>query len=127
MEEALKRVKSMSADMGGTEILEPLKHLQSAVLPGSPPTGTAHLHRPLQTNRFLSPSLLLSLFVFTDGEVWNTKEILDLVKITFTLTGEALLLCLLTTIISLFLGLIHNQLSVLLCWYLKDYPWTADS
>ncbi len=25
-------------------------HLQSAVLPGSPPTGTAHLHRPLQTN-----------------------------------------------------------------------------
>ncbi len=25
-------------------------HLQSAVLPGSPPTGTAHPHRPLQTN-----------------------------------------------------------------------------
>ncbi|XP_016399019.1 von Willebrand factor A domain-containing protein 5A-like, partial [Sinocyclocheilus rhinocerous] len=29
MEEALRRVKSMSADMGGTEILRPLKHIYS--------------------------------------------------------------------------------------------------
>ncbi len=29
MEEALRRVKSMDADMGGTEILQPLKHIYS--------------------------------------------------------------------------------------------------
>uniref|UniRef100_A0A671PKQ3 von Willebrand factor A domain-containing protein 5A-like n=1 Tax=Sinocyclocheilus anshuiensis TaxID=1608454 RepID=A0A671PKQ3_9TELE len=59
MEEALRRVKSMNADMGGTEILRPLKHIYSQ------PCYTDH---PRQ------------LFVFTDGEVWNTKEVLDLVK-----------------------------------------------
>uniref|UniRef100_A0A8C2Q675 Uncharacterized protein n=1 Tax=Cyprinus carpio TaxID=7962 RepID=A0A8C2Q675_CYPCA len=59
MEEALRRVKSMSADMGGTEILQPLKHIYSQ------PCYPDH---PRQ------------LFVFTDGEVWNTKEVLDLVK-----------------------------------------------
>uniref|UniRef100_A0A9J8AY80 von Willebrand factor A domain-containing protein 5A-like n=1 Tax=Cyprinus carpio carpio TaxID=630221 RepID=A0A9J8AY80_CYPCA len=59
MEEALKRVKSMSADMGGTEILQPLKHIYSQ------PCYPDH---PRQ------------LFIFTDGEVWNTKEVLDLVK-----------------------------------------------
>uniref|UniRef100_A0A673LEK7 von Willebrand factor A domain-containing protein 5A-like n=1 Tax=Sinocyclocheilus rhinocerous TaxID=307959 RepID=A0A673LEK7_9TELE len=59
MEEALKRVKSMNADMGGTEILQPLNHIYSQ------PCYPDH---PRQ------------LFVFTDGEVWNTKEVLDLVK-----------------------------------------------
>uniref|UniRef100_A0A672LUM2 von Willebrand factor A domain-containing protein 5A-like n=1 Tax=Sinocyclocheilus grahami TaxID=75366 RepID=A0A672LUM2_SINGR len=59
MEEALKRVKSMSADLGGTEILQPLKHIYSQ------PCYPDH---PRQ------------LFIFTDGEVWNTKEVLDLVK-----------------------------------------------
>uniref|UniRef100_A0A8C2FXW1 von Willebrand factor A domain containing 5A n=1 Tax=Cyprinus carpio TaxID=7962 RepID=A0A8C2FXW1_CYPCA len=59
MEEALRRVKSMSADMGGTEILQPLKHIYSQ------PCYPDH---PRQ------------LFIFTDGEVWNTKEVLDLVK-----------------------------------------------
>ncbi|KAL0152979.1 hypothetical protein M9458_051732 [Cirrhinus mrigala] len=59
MEEALRRVKSMNADMGGTEILQPLKHIYSQ------PCYPDH---PRQ------------LFVFTDGEVSNTKEVLDLVK-----------------------------------------------
>ncbi|KAI2654016.1 von Willebrand factor A domain-containing protein 5A [Labeo rohita] len=59
MDEALKRVKSMNADMGGTEILQPLKHIYSQ------PCYPDH---PRQ------------LFIFTDGEVWNTKEVLDLVK-----------------------------------------------
>ncbi|XP_043088389.1 von Willebrand factor A domain-containing protein 5A-like isoform X2 [Puntigrus tetrazona] len=59
MEEALKRVKSMNADMGGTEILRPLKHIYSQ------PCYPDH---PRQ------------IFIFTDGEVWNTKEVLDLVK-----------------------------------------------
>ncbi|XP_067280256.1 von Willebrand factor A domain-containing protein 5A-like [Pseudorasbora parva] len=59
MEEALKRVKNMKADMGGTEILQPLKHIYSQ------PCFPDH---PRQ------------LFIFTDGEVSNTKELLDLVK-----------------------------------------------
>uniref|UniRef100_A0A8C2ALW6 Uncharacterized protein n=1 Tax=Cyprinus carpio TaxID=7962 RepID=A0A8C2ALW6_CYPCA len=59
MDQALKRVKEMKADMGGTEILQPLKHIYSQ------PCYPDH---PRQ------------LFVFTDGEVFNTKEVLDLVK-----------------------------------------------
>ncbi|XP_048039827.1 von Willebrand factor A domain-containing protein 5A-like isoform X6 [Megalobrama amblycephala] len=59
MEEALNRVKNMKADMGGTEILQPLKHIYSQ------PCYPDH---PRQ------------LFIFTDGEVGNTKEVLDLVK-----------------------------------------------
>uniref|UniRef100_A0A3Q1JET5 VIT domain-containing protein n=1 Tax=Anabas testudineus TaxID=64144 RepID=A0A3Q1JET5_ANATE len=58
MEEALKKVEQMAADLGGTEILEPLKHIYSQ---------PCILNQPRQ------------LFVFTDGEVWNTKEILQLV------------------------------------------------
>uniref|UniRef100_A0A8C2ALN0 VWFA domain-containing protein n=1 Tax=Cyprinus carpio TaxID=7962 RepID=A0A8C2ALN0_CYPCA len=59
VDKALKRVKEMKADMGGTEILQPLKHIYSQ------PCYPDH---PRQ------------LFVFTDGEVFNTKEVLDLVK-----------------------------------------------
>ncbi|KAK2846959.1 hypothetical protein Q5P01_009958 [Channa striata] len=59
MEEALKKVGEMGADLGGTEILEPLKHIYSqSCIPNQP----------------------RQLFVFTDGEVWNTKEIFELVK-----------------------------------------------
>ncbi|KAK9952007.1 hypothetical protein ABG768_017875 [Culter alburnus] len=59
VDEALKRVKEMRSDMGGTEIFEPLKHIYSQ------PCYPDH---PRQ------------LFIFTDGEVENTKEVLDLVK-----------------------------------------------
>ncbi|XP_059402299.1 von Willebrand factor A domain-containing protein 5A-like [Carassius carassius] len=59
MDQALKRVKEMKSDMGGTEILQPLKHIYSQ---------RCHPDHPRQ------------LFVFTDGEVGNTKEVLDLVK-----------------------------------------------
>ncbi|XP_025753770.1 uncharacterized protein LOC100702702 isoform X5 [Oreochromis niloticus] len=59
MEEALKSVEQMQADLGGTEILEPLKHIYS---------------QPC------IPSQPRQLFVFTDGEVGNTKEVIDLVK-----------------------------------------------
>ncbi|XP_059391914.1 von Willebrand factor A domain-containing protein 5A-like [Carassius carassius] len=59
MDQALKRVKEIKADMGGTEILQPLKHIYSQ------PCYPDH---PRQ------------LFIFTDGEVGNTKEVLDLVK-----------------------------------------------
>ncbi|XP_066523539.1 von Willebrand factor A domain-containing protein 5A-like isoform X2 [Hoplias malabaricus] len=59
MEQAVKRVKEMRADMGGTEILQPLKHIYSQqCIPNHP----------------------RQVFMFTDGEVWNTKEILSLVK-----------------------------------------------
>ncbi|XP_023817845.1 von Willebrand factor A domain-containing protein 5A isoform X2 [Oryzias latipes] len=59
MEEALKKVKVMQADLGGTEILQPLQHIYS---------------QPCISNQ---PR---QLFVFTDGEVGNTKEVLDLVR-----------------------------------------------
>ncbi|KAL1247153.1 hypothetical protein QQF64_022529 [Cirrhinus molitorella] len=59
VDQALKRVKQMQADMGGTEILQPLKHIYSQ---------PCYPNHPRQ------------LFIFTDGEVFNTKEVLDLVK-----------------------------------------------
>uniref|UniRef100_A0A673BK86 von Willebrand factor A domain-containing protein 5A-like n=1 Tax=Sphaeramia orbicularis TaxID=375764 RepID=A0A673BK86_9TELE len=59
MEEALKKVEKMEADLGGTEILQPLKHIyKQACIPNQP----------------------RQLFVFTDGEVGNTKEVTNLVK-----------------------------------------------
>uniref|UniRef100_A0A4W5LMV8 von Willebrand factor A domain containing 5A n=1 Tax=Hucho hucho TaxID=62062 RepID=A0A4W5LMV8_9TELE len=59
MDEALQKVKGIRADLGGTEILQPLKHIYSQpCLPDQP----------------------RQLFLFTDGEVGNTKEVLDLVK-----------------------------------------------
>ncbi|XP_028429050.1 von Willebrand factor A domain-containing protein 5A isoform X2 [Perca flavescens] len=60
MEEALKKkIEEMGADLGGTEILEPLKHIYS---------------QPC------IPSQPRQLFVFTDGEVGNTKEVINLVR-----------------------------------------------
>ncbi|XP_035857256.1 von Willebrand factor A domain-containing protein 5A-like [Sander lucioperca] len=59
MEEALKKVEEMGADLGGTEILTPLKHIYS---------------QPC------IPSQPRQLFVFTDGEVDNTKEVINLVR-----------------------------------------------
>ncbi|XP_055369708.1 von Willebrand factor A domain-containing protein 5A-like isoform X2 [Betta splendens] len=59
MDEALKMVKEVQANLGGTEILSPLQHIYS---------------QPCITNQ---PR---QLFVFTDGEVGNTKKVIDLVK-----------------------------------------------
>uniref|UniRef100_A0A671W357 von Willebrand factor A domain containing 5A n=1 Tax=Sparus aurata TaxID=8175 RepID=A0A671W357_SPAAU len=59
MEEALKKVTDMKANLGGTEILKPLQHIHSQpCIPNHP----------------------RQVFVFTDGEVGNTKEIISLVK-----------------------------------------------
>uniref|UniRef100_A0A3B5LK55 von Willebrand factor A domain containing 5A n=1 Tax=Xiphophorus couchianus TaxID=32473 RepID=A0A3B5LK55_9TELE len=59
MKEALEEVEKMESNLGGTEILQPLKHIYSqACIPKHP----------------------RQLFVFTDGEVGNTKEVTDLVK-----------------------------------------------
>lgn len=59
MEKALERVKTMDADLGGTEILEPLKAIYSrAPIQGHP----------------------LQLFVFTDGEVDDTFTVIGEVK-----------------------------------------------
>uniref|UniRef100_A0A8C6TJH5 von Willebrand factor A domain containing 5A n=1 Tax=Neogobius melanostomus TaxID=47308 RepID=A0A8C6TJH5_9GOBI len=59
MEEALKKVEMMQADLGGTEILAPLEHIYSqSCIPNQP----------------------RQLFVFTDGEVESTKEVINLVK-----------------------------------------------
>ncbi|XP_031719733.1 von Willebrand factor A domain-containing protein 5A-like [Anarrhichthys ocellatus] len=59
MKKALKTVKMMSADLGGTDILEALQHIYS---------------------QSCIPSQPRQLCVFTDGEVFNTKGVLDLVK-----------------------------------------------
>ncbi|MED6288396.1 hypothetical protein CHARACLAT_026089, partial [Characodon lateralis] len=59
MENALKKVEKMEANLGGTEILEPLKDIYS---------------------KQSIPSHPRQLFVFTDGEVGNTKDVIDLVR-----------------------------------------------
>ncbi|KAM4590353.1 von Willebrand factor A domain-containing protein 5A-like [Fundulus diaphanus] len=59
LKRALKKVEEMSADLGGTEILESLQHIyRQPCIPRSP----------------------RQLFIFTDGEVCNIKTILDEVK-----------------------------------------------
>ncbi|XP_062917396.1 von Willebrand factor A domain-containing protein 5A-like isoform X2 [Mobula hypostoma] len=55
MQEALSKLKEINADMGGTEILQPLSAIYTTpCVPGHP----------------------RQLFVFTDGEVFNTKQVL---------------------------------------------------
>ncbi|XP_059807553.1 von Willebrand factor A domain-containing protein 5A-like isoform X2 [Hypanus sabinus] len=55
MQEALSQLKEIDADMGGTEILQPLSAIYTTpCVPGHP----------------------RQLFVFTDGEVSNTKQVL---------------------------------------------------
>ncbi|XP_052584413.1 von Willebrand factor A domain-containing protein 5A-like [Peromyscus californicus insignis] len=60
MEEAVKRVKDLEADLGGTEILRPLLDIYKApCIPGHP----------------------LQLFVFTDGEVSDTFSVIRQVQL----------------------------------------------
>ncbi|XP_027267639.1 von Willebrand factor A domain-containing protein 5A isoform X2 [Cricetulus griseus] len=60
MEEAVKRVKDLKADLGGTEILTPLLNIyKGPSIPGHP----------------------LQLFVFTDGEVDDTFSVIKEVKL----------------------------------------------
>ncbi|XP_048373973.1 von Willebrand factor A domain-containing protein 5A isoform X1 [Sphaerodactylus townsendi] len=59
MSDSLKRVQDLRADLGGTEILQPLKAIYSQ------PCQEGH---PRQ------------LFVFTDGEVFNTEEVIAEVR-----------------------------------------------
>ncbi|KAK7906763.1 hypothetical protein WMY93_015375 [Mugilogobius chulae] len=59
MEEALEKVKTLDANLGGTKILRPLEHIYSqSCIPNQP----------------------RQLFVFTDGAVRNTKQVINLVK-----------------------------------------------
>ncbi|XP_066458805.1 von Willebrand factor A domain-containing protein 5A-like isoform X3 [Eleutherodactylus coqui] len=59
MEEAVKKVNTMEADLGGTEILQPLKKIyDTAGMPDHP----------------------RQVFLFTDGEVGNTKEVVNEVQ-----------------------------------------------
>ncbi|KAI5615375.1 von Willebrand factor A domain-containing protein 5A isoform X5, partial [Silurus asotus] len=58
MEQAVRKVKEMGADMGGTEILQPLEHIyKQPCIPNHP----------------------RQLFIFTDGEVGNTKDVLQFI------------------------------------------------
>ncbi|XP_043914200.1 von Willebrand factor A domain-containing protein 5A-like isoform X2 [Protopterus annectens] len=59
MQEALEKVEKMEANFGGTEILQPLQDIyKKACVPGR----------------------LRQVFIFTDGEVGNTKQVILLVK-----------------------------------------------
>ncbi|XP_060758861.1 von Willebrand factor A domain-containing protein 5A-like [Neoarius graeffei] len=59
MKQAVKKLKKMQADMGGSEILRPLKHIyKQPCIPSHP----------------------RQLFIFTDGEVGNTKDVLNCVR-----------------------------------------------
>ncbi|KAI5614816.1 von Willebrand factor A domain-containing protein 5A-like isoform X1, partial [Silurus asotus] len=59
MEQAVKKIKDMQADMGGTAILEVLQHIyKQAYIPKHP----------------------RQLFIFTDGEVGNTEHVLQCVR-----------------------------------------------
>lgn len=56
MEEALKKVKKMGADLGGTEILKPLKHIYNqSCIPNQPrqvmQTRSCTTHKHNQINR----------------------------------------------------------------------------
>ncbi|XP_038609876.1 von Willebrand factor A domain-containing protein 5A-like isoform X1 [Tachyglossus aculeatus] len=59
MEEAVQRVKALSANLGGTEILAPLKSI---------------------FGKACRPEHPRQLFVFTDGEVGNTEEVIAEVR-----------------------------------------------
>lgn len=60
IEDAVERVKSLDADLGGTEILTPLSNIyKTSSIPGHP----------------------LQLFVFTDGEVSDTFSVIREVKL----------------------------------------------
>ena len=50
MEEALKKVEKMDADLGGTEILEPLKHIYSQPCIPSQPRQVTHTHTHTHTH-----------------------------------------------------------------------------
>ena len=59
MVKAIREVEMMKADMGGTNISRALRHIyKQSCIPGHP----------------------RQLFVFTDGEVTNTREVIDLVE-----------------------------------------------
>ncbi|XP_053336108.1 von Willebrand factor A domain-containing protein 5A-like isoform X1 [Clarias gariepinus] len=59
IDQAVKKVNEMQADMGGTEILQPLEHIyKQPCIPNHP----------------------RQLFIFTDGEVENTRAVLHCVK-----------------------------------------------
>uniref|UniRef100_A0A668U8Q0 VIT domain-containing protein n=1 Tax=Oreochromis aureus TaxID=47969 RepID=A0A668U8Q0_OREAU len=65
MEEALKKVEQMEADHGGTEILEPLKHIYSQPCIQNQPRQVTHTHTHTHTQTALMmSSLVLPFFSF---------------------------------------------------------------
>lgn len=75
MKEAEREVKSMSADMGGTELLQPIQ----AILEGNLTKGFA-LNNMLPKKRGRDDKVARSIMVLTDGEIWNTADLLQLVS-----------------------------------------------
>ena len=84
MEEALKKVEEMDADLGGTEILEPLKHIYSQPCVPSQPRQVIHTQTHTHTlctgdsrcvsttSVLLSPSNLVYIKVSVNNRKLNS-------------------------------------------------------
>ena len=57
----IKKIKRLKADLGGTQLLEPLKHI-------------------FNNKNFDNLNLCKNLFILTDGEVWDGQQSLKLIK-----------------------------------------------
>uniref|UniRef100_A0ABM5GSF8 von Willebrand factor A domain-containing protein 5A-like isoform X1 n=1 Tax=Pogona vitticeps TaxID=103695 RepID=A0ABM5GSF8_9SAUR len=82
MSESLERIKNLMADLGGTEILRPLKAIYSQPCQERHPRQLCLTRRRKQKRARLNvepkwpPQVQAKLFVFTDGEVDNTDEVI---------------------------------------------------
>ncbi|KAI9006868.1 von Willebrand factor type A domain-containing protein [Hyaloraphidium curvatum] len=74
MKEAEAEVDRMDADMGGTELLAPIQAILNGTLGSHAPRNNA-LPKLAKAQAGLSRSIVL----LTDGEIWNTQDLLRLV------------------------------------------------
>ncbi|CAM5096013.1 unnamed protein product, partial [Natator depressus] len=74
MAESLQRIQKLQANLGGTEILAPLRTIYCS------PCLDGHPHQRDLGSLVLTASFPCPLFVFTDGEVGNTKDIITEVQ-----------------------------------------------
>ena len=61
VQKTIKKVKKLKADLGGTQLFEPLKDI-------------------FNNNNFDKLNLCKNLFILTDGEVWDREKSLELIK-----------------------------------------------
>lgn len=76
MKEAEREVDSMQADMGGTELLAPLR----SILEGRSGRSTNNVMDASGTKSTGMTERDRAVIVLTDGEIWNTADLLSLVS-----------------------------------------------